>query len=79
MTEEGEENGMWDAYFMEAVDTANNKRYKQALFGMKPNELYNNQGEPQDEHAEHALYARGKQQAEKQMKIGTASTARRPR
>ena len=66
-----DERGTWDGYFLEAVDAANNKRYKQALFGMKPNELYDNQGVPQDEDAENALYALGKQQAEKQMKAGT--------
>ncbi len=46
--------GTWDDYSVDAVAALNNKR-KQALFGMRPNELYNDVGEPQDEHAENAL------------------------
>ena len=62
---------MWDGYFDEALNVNDNKRFKQALFGRKPSDLYqegDNAGVPVDEDAENALYALGKQQAEKQMK-----------
>ena len=63
---QGEDAG-WDAYFDEAVDASNGKRHRLALFGMKPEELYDAQGVPQSEDAENALYALGKIEAAKQL------------
>ena len=68
LTEEGEDGDEWEKYFNEALDASNGRVHKQALFGKAPDELYDNQGEPQDEDAEVALYGIEKQQAERQFR-----------
>ena len=54
MTESG---GNWTDYFDAAVAASNGRKHKQALYGMAPEEVYDEFGEPASENAEHTIFA----------------------
>ena len=54
MTESG---GNWTDYFDSAVTASNGRKHKQALYGMAPEEVYDEFGEPASENAEHTIFA----------------------
>ena len=64
LTEEGEDADSWEQYFGEAVE-AQNMRVHKVLYNQAPEELYDSGGEPEDEDAEHTIFALQKDSAMK--------------
>ena len=64
LTEEGEDANSWEQYFEDAVEAQNGRVHK-VLYNQAPDELYNSEGEPEDEDAEHTIFAMQKDDAVK--------------
>ena len=64
LTEEDQDADSWDQYLDEAVEAANGRK-QEVLYRQSADDLYQNDGEPVDENAEHTIFALEQEQAEK--------------
>ena len=64
LTEEDQDADSWDQYLDDAVTQANSRK-QEVLFRMAADDLYQNDGEPMNENAEHTIFALEQEAAEK--------------
>ena len=64
LTEEDLDGDAWEQFFEEAVSAQGNRRYE-VLYRQTPNELFDNNGQPRSEDAEHTIFALEQEQAGK--------------